>query len=695
MRLRRRKTDRRPVSEWWAAGGMDLLPTRCRDGRNPAGGTALFWCAVLCLAFVAPAGAGTFPAWEYRQEISLPAAGLIKLALPAETLDAASPGLEDLRILDPAGGEVPYLIERGSPTVAVARAAKSLRVSLGATSTVLTIETGLTDPLDGMTVTTPAETFIKAVQVEGSADGKRWRMLAQGLPIFRQPNGVSQLHVPFPAGAWPFLRVTVDDQRSPPVPFTDARLQVAARDPVPGIPVEVRTAERIESPGETRLTLHLGAAHLRLAAVQIDSPEPLFTRRVSLAARQVHGDTILEKTLAEGVVFRIALPGRPPSSQLTVPVELTTPSRELLLLIRNEDSPPLQISALRAERRPVYVIFMVGHGGPHVLLTGNRLAPAPRYDLASLGLDFRAAEATSQRPSALGPNPDYRPAAVLPPSAATGPALDVSAWTYRKRVQTTGAGVQELEFDLDVLSHALASFADLRLMSNGQQLPYILEQTSMARALVPEVAPANDSRTPKLSRWALKLPRRNLPIARLVCSATAPLFRREVLLYEEATDERGGKFRRQLGRARWVRTPEQRSKELLLPLTSAPTTETLLLEAYDGDNPPIALENCQAFYPVRRLHFQAAPEAYLYYGNRRAEAPRYDLGLISAQILRVERAEASLTAEEQVGRTGWPERLPLVWQGGILLWGTLAAVVLVLLLIISRLLPRPPPPAGK
>ena len=677
MRLGLRNSNRCPGSQWQAAG------------------MALLGCAALSCVLAAPVGAGTFPNWQYRQEIPLAAPGLIKLELPAETLNVARPGLEDLRILDSAGGEVPYVIERGGPTRRVSREAKAFGVSMGATSTVLTLETGVTAPLDGVTLTTPAKTFIKAVRVDGSADGKRWRVLAHGLPFFRQPSGVSQLDLPFPAGAWPFLRVTVDDHRSPPVPFTAARIQVAALDPASRVPVEVRIAERAEGPGETRLTLHLGAAHLRLAALHVDSPEPFFTRRVSLAARQIDGDIIQEKTLAEGAIFRSALPGRPASSQLSVPMELTTPSRELLLLVRNEDSPPLQISALRAERRPVYLFFMAGRGGPHVLLTGNRLAAAPRYDLASLGVDVTGSDATTQRPAALGPNPDYRPADVVPASAATGPALDVSAWPYRKPVQTTGAGVHELELDLDVLSRALPSFADLRLMSHGQQLPYIAEQTSMTRALVPQVALANDSRTPKLSRWAMKLSHRNLPLTRLACTTTTPLFRREVRLHEEATDERGGKLQRQLGWATWVRTPEQQTREFLLTLNHPPTTDTLLLEAHNEDNPPITLEKCQVFYPLRRVHFHAAPEAYLYYGNRRAEGPRYDLRLISAQVLMVERAVASLAAEEQVGNAGWPERIPLMWRGGILLWGTLGVVVLVLLLIISRLLPKPAPPAGR
>ena len=49
--------------------------------------------------------------WPNRQELAVPAPGLVKLNLPVETLDAAQAGLEDLRILDPGSAEVSYAIE--------------------------------------------------------------------------------------------------------------------------------------------------------------------------------------------------------------------------------------------------------------------------------------------------------------------------------------------------------------------------------------------------------------------------------------------------------------------------------------------------------------------------------------------------------------------------------------------------------
>jgi hypothetical protein len=671
---------------------MQPRPCRSDPARRPR--FAVLGAVAVCLGLglAAPALPAGFSAWQHRQDIALPGPGLIRLELPAETLDAARADLADLRIQDPQGGEVPFLLERGAPTPAAFRDAKSLRVSLDAAFTVLTLETGTTALLDGVTLSTPTEDFIKAARVAGSADGASWRVLAERLPIYRQPNGV-QLHLPFPDGAWRFLRVTVDDRRSAPVPFTGARVRLAAIEPVASVPVEVRTGGRVESPGETQITLELGFAHLHLTSLQIESPEPAFSRRVTVTARQVEGDAIQETRLAEALLSRDV----PPESALRQPVKIAldviAPSRELFLRVRNEDSPPLPISGVRAERRPVHVLFVARDEGPYRLLAGNRRVAAPRYDLDHLRFDASRAV----RPLAVAPlaaNPEYRAPDVVPPSAATGPSLDVSAWPYRKRAQTTGTGMQQLELDLDVLSRTLSTHADLRLLSHGLQLPYILERTAVPRVVSATVAAASDARRPKLSRWALTLSHGSLPLTRVSCTATTPLFRREVRLYEEAVDARGGKLRRELGHATWVQTPERPVRELLLPLGAEPTTDTLFLETHDGDNSPIALERCQASYLVRRLHFQAAPDTHLYYGNRRAEPPRYDLTLMAHEVLAAEAAVASLGAEEAVGTAGWPRPIALMGRAGILLWGALALVVLALLVVIARLLPKPAPPTA-
>jgi hypothetical protein len=128
---------------------------------------------------------GQLPAdWKNVQRFEVAQTGLINLSLPAETLDAARPGLEDLRILDGAGREVPYLIDRPSRSSVAMFSPKKFGVNLSGQSTLILLETGSARPIDAVILETPAVGFIKAVRVEGSNDQQTWQLLASGQPIF-------------------------------------------------------------------------------------------------------------------------------------------------------------------------------------------------------------------------------------------------------------------------------------------------------------------------------------------------------------------------------------------------------------------------------------------------------------------------------------------------------------------------------
>ena len=633
--------------------------------------------------------------WQHEQHFDVVAPGLVKFSLPVETLDAARPALEDLRLTDAAGNEIPFLITRPMSARQLVQGAKSFRTSLQTAATVITLETGLDQPLDGVTLETPAADFIKAVRVESSDDGENWQTLAQGQPIFRQLYGAGNLNVSFPPTPAKWLRLTIDDRRSQPIPFTGARIHAADE----ATPVELQSvaiAERNENPGETRLTLNLGAANLDVASVRIETDEPLFTRGVTFAVPQITEDSIREQTVGQGVVYRVAIEDQPPSANLSAPLETKIGSRELVLLIRNQDSPPLAISAVRVERRPVYLVFLARQAGSFHLLTGNKFCAAPNYDLASLGADLKNVAVAPVKISTLADNPDFRAPEALAGVELGGTVLDVADWKFRKTVNISGGGAQQLELDLDVLAHANAGFADLRVLHGSNQVPYIVQHTSISRALTPSVTLTNDAKQPKLSRWIIKLPRVGLPLTRLSCETRTAFFQRDVTLYEELANERGDQYRRNLGGAAWTQTPDRKSREFALTLNQRLQSDTLFLETENGDNPPIELEKFTVFYPATRVLFKAKAnqELFLYYGNPRVGAPSYDLNLVAGQLLMADKATATLAAEEQLKKTSWAEN-QTAGSGGIVFWGILAVVVAGLLVIITRLLPKSsPPPAS-
>jgi hypothetical protein len=650
----------------------------------------VYWLTALTVFAELPAE------WKQVQQLTVTQPGLIKLRLPAETLNGSRPALEDLRIFDPDGREVPYLIERPVARPAILRAPKRFQVKIDGSTTLIDIETGVAQPIDGFTLDTPAASFIKAVSVEGSRDGQDWQALTNSQPIFRQPNGVSQLRVSIPEGVWPWLRVTVDDRRSESIPFTGVTIHAIAGEPVPTEALRVAISDRTENDGQTRLTLDLGANHLTIASLRIETSEPLFTRPVTVAVREVSENSVTERALAHDTIYRVNVEGLKPAERVEVPLDLAIQGRELLVLIDNGNNQPLRINAVEAARRPVFAVFLAQQAGTFHVLTGNPRCAAPRYDVAAFASRLKGLAASSLALSSLEANPSYQPGEALPEIHDLGTALDVSEWQYRKRVELARASVQQLDLDLEVLSHAQPSLRDLRLVDDGKQRPYILERTSITRKLTPQMSVADDPKRPTVSRWSIKLPHAHLPISRVTCTTSTGLFRRNVVLYEEPIDERGEKYSRQLAQSTWVRTPPATTAPLELHLNASPQTDTLILETDNGDNAPITLDDVQAFYPVTRVLFKAPTEAemFLYYGNSKAGYPQYDLDLIAPRLLAEEKSTATLAAEEALKKSSVGELFQLSNTKSIVFWGALGAVVVVLLFVIARLLPKSPPPQG-
>ena len=660
--------------------------------------------AVFILANLAPLRALEPTEWKNRQPLAVERAGLVKLALPPETLGLARPGLDDLRLLDPAGREVPFVFTLPAPAVpAASRAPRAFRADLTDSATQLLLETGTTTPLEVVTLLTPAPNFLKAARLEISRDGEYWETLADRAVLFRQ-FGAEQLRFDLQHRIASHLRVTIDDTRSRPVPFTGAALQLAGSTP-PEVtaPIAVRIVRREEFTGESVLTLDLGGANVPLAALEFATAEPLFARTVTFVVRELRDETAVERTLATGSIWRVAADGVPATARLEVPVHFTAPSRELLVHVSNGDSPPLAIDGVTARQRPLWFVFRAAEPGTYTFLTGNAQAPAPRYDLASLATALRDTPPSGLVPGPATPNPGFHTPDALADTPLLGAALDPAPWGFRKPVQLAAAGVQQLELDLDVLAHAQSGFADLRLVRDGAQVPYLLERPALSRSSPLAVTPANDPKRPGLSRWQVKLPRASLPVARITLASSTALFQRHLRLFETATDERrGATFERPLADADWSHTPGD-AHPLTLSFYSPPATDTFFIETDNGDNPPIALTSAQAACPVARLLFKTDPGPpalsssnglALYYGNRAAAAPRYDLALVAGRILAAEKSVAALGPEEPARTGGWADQALAGSRAGILFWGALILVVVALLVVVAKLLPKPPAPTA-
>jgi len=640
-----------------------------------------------------PAGPDAPPRWRWQQELAVDQPGPVAVDLPVETLDAARADLADLRLFDPAGREQAFALLRPQPPADRVVSPESTSGSVEDAATVFVLKTGVNGEITALDIDAGGQRFLTRARVEAADDGLDWRVLGRNLPVYDRGAQVRSLRLDIPPGVYPYLRLTLDRLGGEHTALRGIELVARSAEAGAPEPVAAAIAARAELPGETRLALALPGAHLWLAGIELTTPEPVFDRPARLVYQAFTGERVEEVALWAG---RIARGGPAGDRPVFLTVEQNAPQRALTLIIDNGDSPPLALTGIAARRRPVAAVFYAASAGRYALAAGFPQAGAPRYDVGALTADSSASRAVRLTPGPLLPNPAYQPGEALPEIAAVGTPLAVEPWADRRPVRISASGVQQLELTPGVLARAQADLGDLRLVSDGRQVPYVVERTSLTRALAVDAVPAPDPKQPRLSRWRLALPEPRLPLRRLTAAVPTPLFRRDLRLGEDIEDERGQVTRRWLGQAVWNQTPDHRAAAFVIALNERPEGRTLWLETDNGDNPPIDLAGVRVHCAVTRLLFKAAPDRplFLYYGNPAAAAPRYDLGMVGEQLLAAEKTGAELGDEQALKGSSWGETIALAGRSGILFWGILGLVVILLLAVIARLLPKAPPTSG-
>jgi len=621
------------------------------------------------------ATAADLAAWTHRQTVRVTEQGLNRLELEPSFLDASRAAggtpVHDLRLLSPAGVETAHIIGL-PPLMAPERVdGVAFKATLHPASTQLEFQSPRPDTVKEVLLLTDARDFIKAANLEASKDGAHWETLGRGEVVCRQ-NQTERLRLPITPAAWTHFRITLDDARSAPVAFTGARLGRELPElPTVAHPVAIRS--RTEETGRTKLLLDLGSSNVLLGSLRLRTPETVFQR----------GVTVLN---SRATVFRLSHEGFA-GEELEIPVHEIAGTREIELTILNGDSPPLRVERVEATRHAVPVLFQADSPGEWRLYIGNAQAPAPQYDIAPLTDKLRDASASNPIAGTVEANSEFRKTATAPDVGETGALVDVSAWSFRRPILFNEAGIVELELDPAVVARCESDLRDVRVVRDGQQIPFLAIKPDLQRETSVAFTEVPDPGTPTWSKWDILLPFPNFPATELLLESPTPLFRR-TLTVTEPQDSPQGRSNRSLGSAQWQRQPGQMSGTFHLPLPVTPRAGTLRLATDNGDNPPLQITSMRLVHPVVQLLFRLpdTTPAHLCYGNRRATYARYDLQLVQREFENAAKVNATLGPEEKL-RAVQPERRAS-GQGSPWLWAALALVVAALLWIVAKMLPQ-------
>lgn len=368
---------------------------------------------MLALAAALSAAEADRTAWQWLVPIEIGQAGMVRLELPPPVLDVSQPELPDVRVVSPAGVETPYLIEQPVLDPGAVRHAPGFKVVLSGNTTVIEVASGTAEAIEALELVSPAREFLKSVTIEGHKDGGEWRTLATNEVIFRQAGGAERLTVSPPAGWWQGYRLTVDDGRSQPVPFTGVRVH-SARKQNATVELPVTLGKREEIAGETRLVLDFGTRNLHVKEVCFEIGDAVFSRVCSLSYNMRQAAGTRQGSWPDRTLYRVAGERGGSTEQLALAIQERLPSRLLEIRIRNGDSPPLTITGARVRCYPTVLAFHAAEVGTWQLFVGNRNANAPHYDLNPLRGALADAGGHAVLPGALRANADYQIPQALP-----------------------------------------------------------------------------------------------------------------------------------------------------------------------------------------------------------------------------------------------------------------------------------------
>lgn len=649
------------------------------------------FCLLLVFGVFTQATQASAPSeWKWEQRFELEFPGLVKVAIPVETITHSRENLDDLRILRPDGKEVPYLIDRqdGMPESGLIRS--EFKTLIKSNQTEIFIETNTDKKISAIILEAQSAPFTKAAKIEGSRDRKTWSTLSEGEPIFSIYNGNSRNRIKLEKARWKSFRLTIDDQRAQPIAFTQVFLETSTDESPMTERVALTAAPQIENADETRINVDLGAANLFIKGITVETPDKLFYRNVSVLEKKISTEGVSEESVAQENIYRANVGSTRNSENLFIPVNRQISSREIVVSIANHDNPPLTITGIRAERKIVFAVFNASQAGSYVFASGNPLARSPNYDLSALSRDLTKLQVTNIKQNALELNPAYQKPEELPDIPETTAPFNANGWHKKTPITISNPGVQKLDLPLDVIAQSQSGYSDIRVVLNGKQVPFLFDRSSLTKPVPIKVELKPVEKSSSISRWEIKLPYKNLPISKISFSTTLPIFSRNLNLYEKVTDPGGSEYHNPLAIAQWTRANENGRKALTLTMSldRRINGDTVYLETDNGDNALLELADFKAYYPVTSILFKASGSKNyeLYFANPQASAPSYDIQLIASAFYVSKHEEATTSGDESI-KPAFSDSVSKE-TAGVWFWVALSLVVVVLIFVISKLLPK-------
>ena len=373
--------------------------------------------------------------WEYFVPVPISAAKsddsptLLDVILGRDVFSHARPDLADLRLYDTAGKTIPYALRYRRPQSVQERvlATEFNRAEPDDGSRELTLDLQRDDiQYNEIKIVTTGVNFRRAVDVEGSEDGKTWRKLvaAHLIRFEHEKQKIDLDALTFAETRLRYVRVRVQvdpnrvtfDGERDRFHITEANVLRHVEDPGERLTLEgtllLREPVRIFGVPGSAWIIELGGDNVPCDRIEVEVADSEFARDISIAAEFPSGPlgqfTFTPIGLT-GETLRQRKPGEPKRPLIASFQEVQT--RRLKLYVTDHRNPPLSIRSIKVSAPARQVVFArpADETGEPQLFFGNPLAGLPVYDFARNLPATLAAPPARTELKAAARNPNFVP----------------------------------------------------------------------------------------------------------------------------------------------------------------------------------------------------------------------------------------------------------------------------------------------
>lgn len=244
-------------------------------------------------------------------------------------------------------------------------------------------------PINNISLSIKNAEVSKQATLLGSDDQQNWFALKQQFTLqsINNPDNTTVVKiVDFPLSNYTFYKLEIDDSSSAPLNILSAgyyeqQTEEAKYTSIPNLRIEA-TDSALRKQTYIKISLDTIRTIDRIKVAM--TGQPYFLRRASLYSLQYSKNRKGEPESFLQHEYDMELS----SKQTTILNVNELRSKELMVIIDNQDNPPLQLESTQLLQRSRYLVAWLKKGEDHVLKVGEASMKSPNYDLANFQGDI-------------------------------------------------------------------------------------------------------------------------------------------------------------------------------------------------------------------------------------------------------------------------------------------------------------------